>query len=29
MPILDAMYAVLYKQIPVSLAIEEMSNKFK
>ncbi len=29
MPILDAMYAVLYKHIPVSLAIEEMSNKFK
>lgn len=29
MPILDAMYAVLYKQTPVSLAIEEMSNKFK
>ena len=29
MPILDAMYAVLYRSIPVSLAIEEMSNKFK
>lgn len=29
MPILEAMYAVLYRSIPVSLAIEEMSNKFK
>ncbi len=29
MPILDAMHSVLYKQTPVSLAIEEMSNKFQ
>lgn len=29
MPILDAMYSVLYKAVPVSLAIEEMSNKFQ